>query len=233
MKIAICTPTLTRPHDAYLESLLASVPALDETGIEHATVFEVGCPYISHARCTMLTKALNWGADEIVFIDHDMSWRPEDLVRLIETRGEVVAGLYRFKTDGEKYMGVLDTDSEHRPIMRADGCIRALRVPAGFLKVTRHAVEKFKESYPELCIKDGIGVDLFNHGCIEGIWYGEDYAFSKRWLERGGDIWVVPGMNLGHHSSGHDYWGNYFDFLCRQPGGSHHHEADNEHLSAA
>ena len=43
-------------------------------------------------------------------------------------------------------------------------------------------------------------VDLFNHGAHDGAWYGEDYAFSRNWLALGGDIWIVPDLNLTHHS---------------------------------
>ena len=71
LKIVLATPTLTEPKPQYLASLEASAAALDAAGLEHQTVFEVGCPYISHARATMLRKALDSGADAVVFIDHD------------------------------------------------------------------------------------------------------------------------------------------------------------------
>lgn len=221
MKVVFCCPTVERPHEAFLKSMEDSVPLLDAEGIDHSMVFEVGCPYISGARCTMLTKALEKNADIIVFLDHDLSWRPEDLLRLIRTPGEVVSGTYRFKTDEHvSYMGVIDTDKDHIPLGRKDGCISANRVPAGFLKVTKEAVERFKHGYPDLCINDGIGVDLFNHGAIKGTWFGEDYAFSKRWKELGGMIWLVPDLNLDHHSfNGNVFKGNFHEFMLRQPGG--------------
>lgn len=223
MKVAICTPTLVRPVDAYLESLEASVPLLDEAGITHSTVFEVGCPYISGARATMLSKAMKWGADIFVFIDDDLSWRPQDLLELIQTRGDVVSGTYRFKTDEHiSYMGVLNTTDDHFPVGRSDGCISAHRIPAGFLKVTKELVQRFKEAYPDLVINDG-GVDLFNHGTINGVWHGEDYAFSSRLIDMGETIWIIPDLQLDHHvRNGNVYPGNFHEFMMRQPGGSKH-----------
>lgn len=223
MKVVLCTPTRDRPSQAFLDALEASVPALDAAGIEHKTVFEVGCPYISGARATMLRKAMATDADAFVFIDDDLSWRPTDLVRLIMTRGDVVAGMYRYRTEEEQYMGNICTDANGIPEVRDDGAIRAFRVPAGFLKVTRAAVEKFMLDYPELVIKNGEGVrspDLFNHGAIGGTWYGEDMAFSKRWIEAGGLIWVVPDLQLDHHAKDRVYKGNQYDYLLRCPGGS-------------
>lgn len=90
MKVVIATPTLSQPYPAYVDALKSSVAAMEAAGIEHQTVFEVGCPYISHARATMLRKALDAKADAVVFIDHDLSWRAHNLVRLITTDGSEV-----------------------------------------------------------------------------------------------------------------------------------------------
>jgi glycosyltransferase involved in cell wall biosynthesis len=220
--VVLCTPTITRPYPQYLEALEASIPALDAAGIKHQAVFEAGSAYISHARATMLRKALDTRPDAVVFLDHDLSWRPEDLVRLIETPGDVVAGLYRFKQPDEAYMGVLKSDEDGRPITREDGCIRAEWVPAGFLKVTALAVHQFMGAYPDLVYGQRFrpSIDLFNHGAHEGLWYGEDYAFSRRWNDCGGAIWIVPDLDLTHHGAdGNPHPGNFHQFLRRQPGG--------------
>lgn len=220
--LALCTPTITKPYPAYIEAFEASVPVLEAAGFDVRGKFEVGNPYISGARATMLRQALTGGAEVIVFIDHDLSWRPEDLLKLVETEGDVVAGLYRFKKDEEEYMGAWDTDPTGRPMLRDDGCIRASRVSAGFLKVTKAAVERFMRAYPNLCYGSPISpaVDLFNHGAHEGVWWGEDYAFSRNWLACGGDIWVVPDLDLIHHTAERAYPGNLHQFLMRQPGGA-------------
>lgn len=220
-KVVFCVPTLTRPYQQLLDSLEKSIPHIIEAGWDEGMVSEVGCPYISAARATMLRKALDAKADVVVFLDHDLSWNPKDLLKLIETEGDVVAGLYRFKKDVIEYMGVLD-DADGQVQVRADGCIKATRVPAGFLKVTRNAINQFMAAYPHLKYGEESAphVDLFNHGAHEGKWWGEDYAFSRNWLSAGGDIWVVPDLSLTHHSAENEYPGNYHQFLLRQPGGS-------------
>jgi hypothetical protein len=167
----------------------------------------------------MLSKAIKAGCDTFIFIDDDMSWRPQDLLELIVTPGDIVCGTYRFKTDEHvSYMGVLETDDEtHRPMGRKDGCLSAIRIPAGFLKVTLPVVERFKRKYPELLINQG-GVDLFNHGTIDGIWHGEDYAFSRRMIEMGEQIWLIPWLKLDHHGkNGNVYPGDFHEFLMNQP----------------
>jgi len=222
MKAVFCIPTITRPYQACLSSLEKSIPLIKSAGWDEGMVSEIGCPYISGARATMLRKALDAGADVIVFIDHDLSWRPQDLLTLIETEGDVIAGLYRFKKDEEHYMGVLDDGPGGAPAVRKDGCIKATRVPAGFLKITRGAVNKFMTAYPKLCYgpKFNLSVDLFNHGAHDGAWWGEDYSFSRNWIDCGGEIWVRPDLSLCHHDSGRAYLGNFHEFMLAQPGGS-------------
>lgn len=226
-RVVFCTPALVRPTDAYLDAMEASVPALETAGYEHSFVTEIGCPYISHARATMLRKALDAKADIIVFIDYDLSWRPQDLVALIETEGDVVAGTYRYKKDEEEYMGGWQVDGSGRPRLRPDGCFMADRVPAGFLKITKEAVDRFMAAYPELTygVRYNPSVDLFNHGAIDGVWYGEDMAFSKRWRDRCGEIALIPDLCLNHHAGEKVYPGNLHKFMMRQPGGSEFKEA--------
>lgn len=225
MKVGVCVPTLNGPTAPFIEALTQSVPLLIGAGWDEGFIEERGCPYISGARATLLRKALDAACDVIVFIDYDLSWDPQDLLTLIETPGDVVAGLYRFKKADEEYMGAWNTASDGRPLLREDGCIRATRVSAGFLKITRAAVERFMRAYPHLCFGSPISpsVDLFNHGAHDGVWWGEDYAFSRNWLACGGEIAVVPDLNLTHHSADQAFPGNLHRFLLRQPGGS---EAD-------
>jgi hypothetical protein len=119
-------------------------------------------------------------------------------------------------------MGGWQTDATGRPVLRDDGCIKADRIPAGFMKITKEAVDKFMRAYPELIYgsRYAAAVDLFNHGAIDGVWYGEDYAFSKRWTEKCGDIWLIPDLDIAHHSSDREFPGNLHEYLMRCPGGS-------------
>ncbi|MBN8994439.1 MAG: hypothetical protein J0H94_04380 [Rhizobiales bacterium] len=222
MKVVIATPSLAGPTLPYREALAASAPVLEAAGISCSFVQEIGCPYISGARATLIRKALDGQADVIVLLDYDLSWDAADLVTLINAPGDVVAGTYRFKKDDEEYMGSWQTDAGGRPVLRDDGCFKATRVPAGFLKITKEAVDKFMSAYPELIYgpRYAASVDLFNHGAIGGVWYGEDYAFSKRWIEAGGDIWIIPDLNIAHHAPDRAFPGNLHEFMMRQPGGS-------------
>lgn len=222
-KVVFCVPTITKPYKVTLDSLAASIPLIQAAGYDEGMVSEVGCPYISAARATMLRKALDAKADIVVFIDHDLSWRPEDMLKLIQTEGEVVGATYRFKTDEEeKYMGSVICDRNGYPIVRpSDGAIRTDGIPAGFLKVHRSAVNLFMKTFPHLCYGEESNphVDLFNHGAYNRIWWGEDMAFCRNWTEGcGQNLWLIPDVNVDHWLGDKCFPGNYHQFLMRQPG---------------
>ncbi len=221
MKAVICTPTRDKPHDAYLAALEASIPAMDAAGIKHSVAYEVGCPYISSAMATLARKALDSMPDTLIFIDDDLSWTPEALVKLITCDEDVVGGTYRFKKPEVEYMGCLHTTAEGQPIVRPDGLLLAKWLPSGFLKITANAVNKFMKAYPELNCGPAYHPtpDLFNHGAHEGIWYGQDYAFCRNYAKCG-PVLLMPDLDITHHRGNETFPGNFHQFLLRQPGGS-------------
>lgn len=221
-KVVVCTPTIVKPYPQYLKALGDSIPLIVAAGWDEGSVWQVGCPYISAARAMLLRKALDAGATDIVFIDHDLSWQPDALLQLLKADGDVVAGTYRYKHDAVEYMGALLPGLDGTPQTRWDGAVKAHCIPAGFMRITREGVSKFIREYPELLYGEACAphVDLFNHGAHEGVWYGEDYAFSRRWTAKCGDIWVLPDLNIDHHTTADSYRGNFHEYLLRQPGGS-------------
>ncbi len=221
-KVVFCIPTISKPYQVCLDSLEASIPLIKAAGWDEGTVYQIGCPYIDAARQMMLRKALDAKATVIVFIDHDLSWDPPDLLKLIETDAAVAAGTYRFKGPKEQYMGAVFPGPDGTPIVRADGCVKAHSIPAGFLKITRWGVNKFAEQFPDLLYGEPCNrmIALFQHGVHEHVWYGEDYSFARRWNEKCGDVWIVPNLNITHHLGDQPFPGNFHQFLLRQDGGS-------------
>lgn len=215
MKVVFCVPVIDRPYDPLIKSLEECLPAVEADGWEHALVHNIGSPYISSSRSEMIKKGIDAKADVLMFLDHDISFPPDSMVKILAIERHVVAGTYRFKQDKIEYMGCLDTDDLDRLIVEPDGCVQANKVPAGFLKVTGNAVRIFARKFPELLYGDPLNphVDLFNHGAYEGIWWGEDYAFSRRWIETGNKLYILPDINIDHNSKDKVYKGNFHKHL--------------------
>ena len=138
----------------------------------------------------------------------------------VETEGGMVAGTYRFKNEEERYMGGLNEAEPGIIPMREDGCLEALAMPAGFLKVTREAVNKMMVAHPELTCGEACNphFDMFAHGIMEGEWRGEDVAAGLRWWRMGEKVWCKPDLNITHHSMERAYHGNLKKYLERTAG---------------
>lgn len=249
-KVHICIPFFGHPYPQTIKALGDSVPLLNDAGWEVHSSIEVNNPYISSARNTMLRKALDEKSEVIVFIDHDVSWQPSNLLTLIETPGDVVAGTYRFKKEEVEYMGSpypgIDGLPQVRPVGRVcnddpynplfDAAIVGFSAPAGFLKVTPNAVDRFMRAYPDLVYGSAFSpcVDLFNHGAHKGVWYGEDYAFCRNWRDLGGELLIVPNLNISHWSREQDgsyteHPGNYHWYLASCAGGARDPQREKDH----
>ncbi len=227
MKVIFCVPTRKKPHPAFIKSMEQSLHVLKKYGIEHQMIHRTGNPYISYAMSDMIFTSMQTDVDTYICLDDDLSWAPRSLARLCLTEGDVVAGTYRYKQDEELYMGAWNCGADARPVGRADGCLDAIVIPSGFLKITRKAVRKFMKGYPELIFgePEKPAVDLFDHGVIiqgDGRWWGPDYAFSKRWTDLGEKVWLIPNLNVHHHDWDSDkvFEGNLHKWLLKQPGGS-------------
>lgn len=217
-KVIFATPSLKGATAPYWESLKNCLPLIEQHGWEHQHVQELGNPYISAARSIMTRKALDHHPDCIVYLDYDVSWEPEDMLKLLQAEGDVVCGTYRFKKDDEEYMGDVQGNADLVPITReSDEAMLAIQMPAGFLKVTLQGIIKFMKGYPELCYghPHHLAVDLFNHGAHQGVWYGEDYAFCRNWRALGEQVWLLADLNITHHGD-KAYPGNYQQFLERE-----------------
>jgi hypothetical protein len=220
-KVVFCVPVYPKePYPQTAAAFKAEIPFLKKAGWDAEVIYHKGNPYISAARAELLHSALKKDATVIVFVDQDISWKPGDAVRLIETDGGMVAGTYRYKNEEERYMGGLNEAEPGIAAVREDGCLEALVAPAGFLKVTREAVNKMIAAYPEHCCGEPCApwFDMFAHGIIDGTWRGEDTAACMRWWKLGEKVWCLPDLEITHHSADRDYPGNLARYLERIAG---------------
>ena len=215
-----CTP--------FVSSLTGAIELFKAHGYEvHAGVV-TGDSFVQRARNRLVKQFMDSGCDILLFLDDDMSWKPEDALRLIQMPDDIVAGNYRQKVEPETivYPDCIIKDEKGLPIVRQDGCLEAWGIPLGFAKISRLVIEKLIEGYPDQMYrgkKDGIDhdihYDLFPQGVHNKRWYGEDYSFCRLWRNIGGKIWVMPDLDITHYSLRDAYPGNFHEYLMRLPGG--------------
>lgn len=210
-KIWINVPSYTGTvHAGMMSSLVTEVAALTVRGDHVEIRLELGSPLISDTRGIMVEKFLEGDADVFVFIDHDISeWTPGALARLIDKPVDVCAGIYPFRRDPIEYPIRWDTS---KPDLRAvNGLLEVHGVPAGFMVISREALERMREAYKATLdvawgdVRRGAYCAMFEpwwgeDGPTPGsrLKYGDDYAFCERWRAIGGKIWIDPEISFGH-----------------------------------
>lgn len=230
MHVFFATPSFAGPAKPYLESLDRTVAALHARGDAVSAEMVGGDCYVQRARNTLVAHFLRTDATHLFFLDDDLDWPAEAVLKLIDAGLPVTFGAYPMKDDkGEDYPVVLNVDLHtYQPLGRADGWLSASGAPAGFLCVTREAILHLRDMYPERAFDDwdratgaekGRAWDLFPQGVNHGRWWGEDYGFCNLWTFIGGMIWCWPDIDFGHtdRRTGKRYVGNYDRYLRSLP----------------
>ncbi|HYB10467.1 MAG TPA: hypothetical protein VEJ16_12415, partial [Alphaproteobacteria bacterium] len=192
---------------------------------------------ITRARSTILARFLdNPSTTHLLFIDADISFEPEQVVRLLRFDRDVVAAPYpakvfdwskvpeRFGRSGETleeaayvYVGELCKGEA----LKVEGDFATAQYAGtGFLLIKRQVFYRMIEAFPaskfsamhvfprpQNCSENQYA--LFD--CIidpdTGAYLSEDYSFCRRWGQIGGEIWLDLGSRLSH-SGQHTYKGN-------------------------
>ncbi|MES2355607.1 MAG: hypothetical protein V4568_14655 [Pseudomonadota bacterium] len=206
MKISVAVPVydsrlLIQVVQSIMSEQLMSV--LDGDTIQFS--FVGGNAGIVQARNEMAYRFMRSDFDRLVMLDADVSFEPGALLKLAHHEADVVAGVYRFKMDGpENYPMRFLPDPDKRGIpLRRDGLIEVEAAPTGFLAISRVALQKFEDAFPER-LKMHFGQETFSYFQMpinDGIIFGEDYWFCKEWRDLGGSVFVDPEIPLTHWST--------------------------------
>jgi hypothetical protein len=209
MIIYIGVPVIDgRPYAALVDSLLSEQLLGFQEGVHFLVDWEIGCSLIGHARNRLAKRFLDTkGADTLVFVDADISWKGGDLAKLAKRPEPVIGGTYRAKTDTETF-------HVRGPVEPLDGDLyRVSGLPGGFLKIDRKAFEQI-DAQP---YRSG-GVDLkdyFPTGVRDGVFWGEDYGFCDLWQRSGGSVILDANIRLKHHDGGRFYTGDPVAWLSQ------------------
>lgn len=193
----------------YCISLAQTLGVLSRLGVNWDYLARPSDFHIERAINNTLTELMERDDfTDVLLIDSDESWEPQGVVRLLLHPQEIVAASYRMKNKPEEYVGsVRRVDGSPVGIMLKDGTalLEAERVAAGFLRIKIDALRKWAAAYPDLVSDepDGRKVQFFSRmvgpdGESGNIVYCQDMAFSKRWRDIGGQLWIDPMVRVDH-----------------------------------
>jgi hypothetical protein len=177
-----------------------------------------GCSVVSRARNLLVQDMLESDADYLVFIDSDINFEPEDILRLMawaqDSKKGIVAGVPRVRDVNKTYIADLDHDENGDLTMNAMGLVRATRVATAFMLIQRNVIETMIAAHPEWQYYDKrcdkTVPALFDFKLTDEGYIGEDFLFCDRARELGFEVWVDPTISLGHMGV-QEYTGNFGD----------------------
>jgi hypothetical protein len=196
------------------------------SGLTLKVLFKDGDALITRARASLLSQFLaDEAATHLLFLDADIGFEPEQVMRLIECGADMCAAVYPIKRiDWERVKRSIEASAPDpataalryvfevenpSAVIEKAGFIKVRYAGTGFLMIRRGAVAAMCARHPELQYKRDHSVDdgvaggrrfaLFESMIAEdGTYLSEDFAFCKRWTDMGGEIWADLKSTLSH-----------------------------------
>jgi hypothetical protein len=193
-------------------SIKEGVAALVGAGIEVQDLDAYSCCYIDYSRNILAARFMQSPATDLVFIDSDVGFEPEELVRLCVADRPFCAGIYPKKTEPEEY-----PVAPEGPEIWADkdGFIKCLWMPTGFMRINRAVFEELK--VPTYADSAGEPVSAYFLCSVrDGGYWGEDVEFCRLVREAGGEAVAFSDMTLRHVSQTKTYEGNWGRYLTNR-----------------
>ena len=175
----------------------------------------VGGSIVQAVRSHLAHKFLKSKMNRLFFIDSDMSWAPEDFIRVLALSSvmPVVGAAYPAKKgpSTEFMINVID------PKAKANewGCLPIGGMGLGFTCVAREVMEKIAAESPIVTNDDGEKMPMtFRCGVEGGRFIGEDMNFFGDCRRHGYTVNVDPKIEIGH-VGGKEYRGKLIDAMQR------------------
>ena len=216
--VFIATPTFQAPVTAYTWSLARTTAELVRRGIP----FQLGIPddvkNVDDGRNDLVRQFRAGNCTDILFIDADERWEPNDVVRILGWNEDVVCGAYPFKADsgGFPVGRILHADEE-------TGLLEMSYAPTGFMRIRRRVFDALESSVPNCAGTPFFFKRKFNDNTNDG----GDVTFCRRWIEAGGKVKVDPEIRIEH--LGIKRWGGTFaDYLANPDNRARHLDAGHD-----
>jgi len=166
---------------------------------------------VQRARNDIVQLALKTGVDDLVFIDTDQDWNPQDFFKLLSHDVDVVGCPVPKKSDVPTYNIKLVS----KPYKVLDnGLVEVDSVGTGFLRVTKDALQQLWDDSEEYSEDNKTCRMVFNIGIVDGKLHSEDVIFCAKWKALGGKVYIDPTIDSAH--SGEKRWiGNFQPWIAQ------------------
>lgn len=193
MKLMICTPSLTgQTAVQFTRSMIDTARILMMAGIEMQWRVLSHCNFVHEARNSQVNEFLTTDFTDLLFIDDDMGWQADELLRMICKDADVVGAICpRRKEQREWNVNLLSDPAGNR--IEHDGMLECAYVGTALMRIRRNVCERMPRCF-----------DVAYEG---GRLIGEDAWFCREFRRLGGRVWAER-MTISHVGP-HEWRGRY------------------------
>ena len=185
-------------------SLLKFSRLANQVGLKWGIDTLVNESLITRGRNNLMARMMSVPeATHFMFIDADIRFEPDAILKMLACDKDVIGGLYPMKTLPTRYVINLEAQTKvHGDIFTVD------TMGTGFLLFKRHVYEKLIAAYPKTKYVDDMNVgkqyEPFMYAIFDveiderGHYLSEDWCFCRRWQKLGGEIWAHSKVLLNH-----------------------------------
>ena len=212
-KLFIATPCYGGMlSDQYFHSILILGHELSKNNVDYGIFTIRNESLVTRARNSLVAMFLESNYTDLFFIDADIQFDPQSVLRMLTMDKPVIGGAYTVKQIPPRYTlsFCFDGDPDDRRLIVDKGAIEVAEIGSGFLLIRREVLERMIEAYPELKYNNDISsypnkLDPFFYTFFDTMldpathrYLSEDYTFCRRWRDIGGKVWLDPKTILNH-----------------------------------
>jgi hypothetical protein len=182
-------------------------------GINYSIDTMVNESLITRGRNNLVSKFIfNQTATHLMFIDVDLGFDAESILRLLVANKDVVGGVYPMKRIPIRYV----INTVPNPEVHGD-LVEVSTLGTGFMCIKRGVIEQMIVAHPELKYRDNIGIgpqyEPHMYGLFDTMidpdqnYLSEDWTFCYLWRLMGGKVFADTGIKLDH-TGYHKYAGD-------------------------
>ncbi len=235
-RVYIATPCYDMMRIETCVSLIDTFSALGRSGVE-CKFKSVKTSLVTHGRNLLTCGFLDSGFDYMLFVDADVAFKPEAVMRMLVPKKDIICTPYRIKNKPEiSEYAVKFKDPKDINILEWD-LVEIEEGPAGLMMIKRVVFERLMDKHPELKInfdeptrkkmnkeigamEDAIDRYMYNFwdttfNLDTGEWKGEDLSFCALATEAGFKIYANLDSGTTHHGSW-GFQGKFGDSLIKK-----------------
>lgn len=207
--VFLATPAYAGVEPGYVFALYESVKLLERYNIKTELALYANDCHVDDSRNALVKRFLETDCEQLVFLDSDVRWEAEDLNKLIGFQEDVVGGTYPLKQEEEGYPVMMGEAKKSGELYEVEA------LPTGFLKIRRNVLERMASIAPKYFgKKDATPTPLiFERTMVDGVRWGGDTTFCRKWKEMGGKIHLYPSPLMEH--TGSRTWSGRFSAYMR------------------